>query len=104
MKRKFATAFVLAGGLTLFGAPPDHDKDKMKGASVTGCLSMGSPSNTNEFVITEDGTNRKITVTGTDLAKHNNHKVKLTGDHHASKTDHMTVTKVEHISETCTPK
>lgn len=104
MKLKFAAPFALAAGFAAFATPAEEHKDKMKNVSVTGCLAMGAVNAPNEFVITEDGTGRRVTVTGSNLAKHNNHKVKLTGDRDAQNADRMTVTKVEHISDSCSAK
>jgi len=90
----------------LYGAPQD-DKDKKQKqqqqadrpseTTLTGCLTEQSGS----FVIaTEAG--EQVNVTGSDLAKHKDHTVKLTG----TKSDEggkstLRVSKIDHVSASC---
>lgn len=102
MRSRFACNAALVCGLamsagTLMAA---DDKTKDKNVVVTGCLTKDAEGST--YVITEDGTSRKVTLSGgMDVSKHVNHKVKLTGDRDMNNADKITVTKVEHISDTC---
>jgi hypothetical protein len=90
----------LSGGLM---AAPQETKapSKMgKEMTVTGCLSKGAGDG---YVLTNEKTGTTTKVMGpSDLEKHVNHKVKLTG---ASSTEGGTrvlnVAKIDHISETC---
>jgi hypothetical protein len=97
----------LIGGVaagTLLGQEPSKEKDRKEhkqGGAITGCLTPATGQNQQDFVLTEEGTNRRITLTGQDLSKHANHKVRVTGDQVSGQTDRMTVTKVEHISDSC---
>lgn len=95
----------LIGGLsmaTVMGQeqPKDKDHKEHKQGAITGCLAS-SGQNEQEFVLTEEGTNRRVTVTGQNLSKHANHKVRITGDPVSGQTDRLTVTKVEHLADTC---
>ena len=87
-------------------AADDKSKDKMQhGKTMTGCLST-APSG-NEYVFVEEGTGKQITVAGNaDLAKHAaNHTVKITtAPAEAASTSPATVTKIEHVSNSCPAK
>ncbi|MDX2179960.1 MAG: hypothetical protein SFV18_10240 [Bryobacteraceae bacterium] len=96
----WALALALAFGSVTFANQAAEQKNSEN--VVTGCLTMGSASG--EFVITEEGTGKRWTVvagTGMDLAKHDKHKVKLTVTPDPQKPDRMTVTKAEHVANTC---
>jgi len=80
-------------------------KGGAKATTMTGCLSKDSSGN---FVLTDESTGVKTTVTGpADLEKHSaNHKVKLTGSTKADTAGKsmFEVTKIQHVSETCSAK
>ncbi len=83
--------------------PPDTERDRMKptkSANITGCLTKGDLAD--QYVLTDVQSGSKITVTGdVPLEKHNNHTVRLTGMPSEDGTKFV-VSKVEHISDTCT--
>jgi hypothetical protein len=100
---KFANLLLIAavsGGL--MAAPQDTKApDKMgKETTVTGCLSKGAGDG---YVLTNEKSGKTTMVTGpSDLEKHVNHKVKLTGTSStAGGTRVLNVAKIDHISETC---
>jgi len=103
---------LLAAGLLLSGlsaglfAQDDQEKDKRDRTktetTMTGCLNKDTSG---DFVLTDEKTSVKTTVTGpADLEKHSaNHRVTLTG---AAKTDPsgkqvFEVTKIQHMATTC---
>jgi len=101
--QKTVWALALALGLSVTGAFANQaGEHKDKEATVTGCLAKGSGQG--EFTITEEGTGKRWTVVagaGMDLAKHDTHKVTLTVAPDPQKADRMTVTKAEHVANTC---
>jgi hypothetical protein len=82
----------------------EEGKGKKGATTMTGCLSKGDMAG--EYVLTNEKTGRKTTVTGpADLEKHSaHHKVTLTGSRsmEGGKTV-FKVTAIKHVSETCTP-
>ena len=83
-------------------AKDDSQRDRMKETVLTGCLNKDSAGS---FILTDEKTGAKMTVTGpSDLEKHSaNHKVTLTG---TAKTDAtgksaFEVSKIQHVSPTC---
>jgi len=75
----------------------EQQADRPSETTLTGCLTEQSGS----FVIaTEAG--EQVNVTGSDLAKHKDHTVKLTG----TKSDEggkstLRVSKIDHVSASC---
>lgn len=101
MKLRLAGAALFACSMFAAQEAQDPHKHAGKEVTVTGCLLTGPSASM--YVFTEEGTGKRMTVSGgdTDLSKHANHKVKITGATDTEKENHVTVTKVEHISDTC---
>ena len=83
-----------------------QDKQKSAGAAttMTGCLSKDA---TGSYVLTDENTGAKTTVTGvSDLEKHSaNHKVTLTGSSRENGGQQVfEATKLHHVSDTCKGK
>jgi len=96
----------ILGTLILFGAPAfsqDAQPAKGKEMTMTGCLTKAADNIPQHFSFTDQKTGKKMTVTGpADLEKHSaNHTVKITG---ATTGKVFTVSKVEHVSQTCEAK
>jgi len=108
LRRAILTAVAIPGSLLLSGtialaqeekAPPEPKGNEM---TMTGCLTKGADV-PQHYSFVDQKTGKKWTVTGpANLEKHSaNHTVRITGNQTAKV---FTVTKVEHISETCNPK
>ena len=106
--KMFVAGFALCLLAVAIPAAQEEGKPEGKGkkgaTTMTGCLSKGDMAG--EYVLTNEKTGHKTTVTGpADLEKHSkNHKVTLTG---LTKMDDsgkpiFEVTKITHISDTCT--
>jgi hypothetical protein len=104
-----ATLLPMAAALLLlvpssgFGQDADkNQQDKTKNMSMTGCLSKDASG---AFVITDETSGAKTTVTGvSDLEKHSaNHKVTLTGKMSADSSGRpvFEATRLQHVSDTC---
>jgi hypothetical protein len=99
-------AAVLAGicASTVFAQADSNQRDRQKNeTTMTGCLNKDSSGG---YTLTDEKTGAKTTVTGTaDLEKHSaNHKVTLTGTEKpdAAGKKSFEVTKIQHISPSCT--
>ena len=99
-------AIGVAGTLLLSGVPAlgqEAQPAKGKEMTMTGCLTKSTDNIPQHFSFTDQKTGKKMTVTGpADLEKHStNHTVKITG---ATTGKVFTVSKVEHVSQTCEAK
>lgn len=102
-----ATLALLGMSSAAFSQADDKGKDKTtQGKTMTGCLSTAPGGTT--YTFTEEGTGKQITVAGhPDLSKHAaNHTVKITtaSGTPASDSSAVTVSKIEHVSDSCTAK
>lgn len=117
-------AFGISSAVAQDTASETHSKSKTR--TITGCLSKGDNStSSNEYLLTgQDGSTWEVRSDTVSLAKHVGHTVTATGvvshsgmhnmkedtktmahDSGMKKTDtehgHMTVTDLQHVSETC---
>jgi hypothetical protein len=117
MKIAQLVVFVLALSLGAIASIGQESQTKTKGGkavTVTGCLQKGDEAG--EYSITgEDGKRYGLRSQGVDLAKHEGHKVSVTGTkmregneakekHEAGAKEedmHLRVSDLKHISETC---
>jgi hypothetical protein len=108
IRNRILLAAGIAGTLTLSGTNASAQEEKApKPASgqemtMTGCLTKGSDV-PQHFTFVDQKSGRKYTVTGSpDLEKHSsNHTVTITG---ATTAKVFSVTKLEHVSDTCESK
>ena len=99
-------SILFAGIASAQQEPGSRNRPAGKETSVTGCLTKSSDGG---YVLTDEKTGKQITVTGSaDLEKHSaNHKVRLTGTESGNGTSApmtMEVTRIQHISPTCSPE
>lgn len=78
-------------------ADPQQQADRPGEETLTGCLTEQQGS---YMFATQSG--EQLTVSGTDLAKHKDHTVRITGkkSDDGGKTK-LTVSKIEHVSASC---
>ena len=78
----------------------DQDK-KAQGAetTMTGCLMKGAADG--EFVMADEATGKKYEVSGSELAQHVNHKIRVTGKVANEAGTSVDVNEVEMISTDC---
>lgn len=107
-KTAAALIAVLAILISLSPAAYSQDANRTnpagKETTMTGCLTKGATDG--EYTLTDEKTGAKTTVMGPNtLEKHSaNHKVELTGTESTEGGKTMLhVSKIRHISETCSP-
>jgi len=84
--------------------PTEQERSRQEATTLTGCLTKGDGAGM--YNLTEASGDKKMAVpsSGVDLEKHAmNHTVKLTGSL-SSDGKTLTVSKIEHVSETCQTK
>ena len=79
-----------------YAQAPDKPANPAGEIAVTGCLKQGASAE--QYTITDDKTGETYTVTGSELASHVNHTVKLTGE---AKGKTFTAKSVNMVSQTC---
>lgn len=112
---KYVLAAVLALGLGSLAWATQENETKAKSSknvTVTGCLQKGDQAG--EYTITgQDGKRYELRASkSVDLSKHLGHKVTVTGaemrerstakeKNEGEETEHLRVTNIQHISESC---
>ena len=109
MPKKFAVVAMLAVlallaalAVPVAAADDGNDEKKATGPEVTleGCLSKGGEG---AWTLTDaGGGEHKLVPSSTQLAAHEGHKVKVTGEWKGEgEGRHLHVTKLEHVAATC---
>ena len=84
-------------------AQEQNQADRMKAppATITGCVTKAETGD--QWMLTDPASGSKIALVGSDLDKHANHIVKVTG---APSEDGkaFTVAKIEHVADSCPAK
>jgi hypothetical protein len=79
-----------------YAQAPDKPAGPGGEVTITGCLKQGASAQ--QFTITDDKTGETYTVSGSDLASHVNHTVRVTGE---AKGKAFTAKSVNMVSQTC---